>query len=87
MKKESPAVNCPKFQRQEAAIKGITETINSSKGAGEKAKSAEELKSAAEPLLSCEDYDAKDSACGICRLVARLRRKTADLIIRAGNLA
>ena len=87
MEKESRAISCPKFQRQEDAIKSITDTINAAKGAAEKAEFAGELKKAVDVLLSCKDHDNEKFDCRNCHLIAYIRQKTADLIIRAKNLA
>ncbi|MEI6633061.1 MAG: hypothetical protein WCP22_04485 [Chlamydiota bacterium] len=87
MEKESRAIGCPKFLRQEDAIKGITDTLNAAKGAAAKAEFAGELKKAVDLLLSCEDHDDKESDCRNCHFIGQIRRKTADLIMRARNLA
>jgi len=87
MEKESRAISCPKFQRQEDAIKSIADTINAAKGVAAKAEFAGELKKAVDILLSCEDHNDNKFDCKNCHLIAYVRRKTADLIIRARNLA
>jgi len=38
-------------------------------------------------LLSCEKYDEKSLNCKNCHFIANLRKKTADLIIKAKKLA
>lgn len=86
MKKESRVISCPKFQRQEDAIKSIADTINAAKGAAAKAEFAGELKKAVGVLLSCEDNDDEKFDCKNCHLIAYIRQKTADLIIRAKSL-
>jgi len=68
-------------------IKDITEKINKAKGVQEKAGFAEELGKEVDVLLSCQDYDSKKLDCKNCNLIANLRKKTADLIIKAKKLA
>ncbi|NQT32097.1 MAG: hypothetical protein HQ594_00315, partial [Candidatus Omnitrophica bacterium] len=53
----------------------------------EKAKFAEELKKEVDVFISCPDYDEKKLDCQNCRFVAKLRMKTADLIIKTKKLA
>jgi len=87
MFKEEPEISCPAFQKQEPIIKDITDKINMAKGVLEKAKFAEELLEEVNVLLSCPDYNGKKLDCKNCHLIANLRKKTADLIIKAKKLA
>jgi len=87
MFKEEPEISCPAFQKQELIIKDITDKINMAKGVLEKAKFAEELLEEVNVLLSCPDYNGKKLDCKNCHLIANLRKKTADLIIKAKKLA
>jgi hypothetical protein len=80
-------ISCPIFRKQEPAIKKIIEKINMSKVAQEKARFAEELQAEVEVLLWCPDYDGKRLDCKNCRFIANLRKKTADLIIKAKKIA
>lgn len=80
-------VNCAIFKKQELLIKDITDKINRSKGVREKAGFAEELKEAVDVILSCPDYDKGTLDCKNCRLIANLRKRTANLIIKAKRLA
>jgi hypothetical protein len=58
-----------------------------SKDVKEKAEFADELQREVEVLLNCADYDDKKSDCKNCRFIANLRKKTADIIIKAKKLA
>lgn len=87
MPREDTKMNCPAFQKQESVIKDITAKINKAKGVQEKAIFAEELQKAVSVLLSCSDYDEKSLDCKNCRFIANVRKKTADLIIKAKRLA
>jgi hypothetical protein len=85
--REETKINCQIFQKQEPVINGITDKINNSKGVQEKAKFAEELQREIEVLLSCQDFKSENLDCKNCHFIANLRKKTADLIIKAKKLA
>lgn len=84
---EEQEVNCEIFQKQEVVIKEITDKINAAKDISEKASLAGEMRKEAEVLLACENYDDEKSDCRNCEFIADLRKKTADLIIKAKKLA
>jgi len=86
MDKDNPKINCPIFQKQEPVIKELTNNINNAKGVQEKARVSEEFKKEIGVLLSCSDYDEKRLDCSSCRFIANLRKRTADLIIKAKKL-
>lgn len=87
MSKESAEINCPTFQKQEPVIEEITAKINDAKGVLKKADFAEELQQEVNILLSCTDYDQQSTDCSNCRFIANMRKKTADLVIKAKKLA
>jgi hypothetical protein len=87
MEEDNAKISCPTFQKQEPLIKDITDKINKAKGVQEKARFAEELQKEVDVLLSCPDYDGKSLDCKSCHFIANLRKKTADLIIKAKRLA
>ena len=87
MDENKSKIGCPTFQKQESVIKDITDKINGAKGVHEKAGFAEEIEKEVDVLLSCPDYDDKSLDCKNCHFIANLRKKTADLIIRAKKLA
>ncbi len=87
MEENKSKISCPTFQKQEPVIKDITDKINQAKGVLEKARFAEELQKEVEVLLSCPDYDGKRLDCKNCHFIANLRKKTANLIIKAKKLA
>ena len=87
MHKEETKINCSIFQKQESVIKEITDKINMAKGVQEKAKNALELQKEVDMFLSCPDYDREKLDCKNCRFIANLRKKTANLIIKAKKLA
>jgi hypothetical protein len=87
MPKEDAKINCPIFQKQELVIKDITAKINNVKDVLEKVEFAERLQEEVNALLCCQDYDGKSTDCNNCHFVAKVRTKTADLIIKAERLA
>ena len=87
MPKESAKIKFSTFQKQEPAIEDITAKINDAKDVVKKAEFAEELREEVNILLSCPDYDEKSIDCKNCRFIANVRKKTADLIIKARKLA
>lgn len=87
MGKEDAKISCAIFQKQEAVIKDITGKINAIEGVTGKAIFAEELRKEVDVLLSCRDYKDTRIDCKNCRTIADLRKKTADIIIKAKKLA
>ncbi len=79
-------ISCPTFQKQEPVIKDITDRINIGETVLEKATFAEELQEEVNVLLSCTNYDKASINCKNCHFIANLRKKTANLIIKAKKL-
>ena len=86
MDKKETSINCPTFQKQEIAIRDITNKINAIQGISGKAVFAEELQKEADVLLSCPDYKDTVPYCKNCRFIASLRKKTVNVIIKAKKL-
>lgn len=87
MPRENAKINCPAFQKQEHVIEDITAKLNEAEGVQKKAAFAVELQEEVGMLISCSDYDKKSLDCRNCRFIANLRKRTADLIIKAKKLA
>ncbi len=87
MEENEAKISCLTFQKQEPLIKHITDKINMSKDVKEKAEFADELRKEVDVLLNCTEYDEKVLDCKNCHFIANLRKKTADLIIKAKKLA
>jgi hypothetical protein len=87
MSRENAKINCPAFQKQEPVIEDITAKINKADSVGKKAAFAEELQKEVGILISCLDYDKRSADCRNCRFIANVRKRTADLIIKAKKLA
>jgi len=87
MFKEDAKINCPTFQKQEPVIEDITAKINRARDVLEKAEFARKLQEEVDVLLCCPNYNEKSADCSNCRFIANVRKKTADLIIKAKKLA
>jgi predicted metallo-beta-lactamase superfamily hydrolase len=85
--REEPKINCPIFQKQELLIKDITDKINKTKAIQEKAEFAEELQKKIDALSNCADFKKDNLNCTSCHFVANLRKRAANLIIKAKKLA
>jgi hypothetical protein len=85
--KDKDKVSCTVFQKQEAVAKDITNKINAIEGVTGKAVFAEELRKEMDVLLSCQDHKDTNLDCKNCHFIAKLRKKTADFIIKAKKLA
>jgi len=79
-------INCSIFQKQESVMQDIVEKINNVKEVQGKAELAEEMQNEVNVILLCPEYDENDLDCENCRFIASLRKKTADLIIKANKL-
>lgn len=87
MSKKDAKINCLVFQKQEPVIADITAKINNAEDVLEKADFAEKLQKEVDVLLSCPEHNEKSKDCSNCRFIANLRKKTADLVIKAKKLA
>lgn len=87
MKKKSE-IDCPVelFSEQEPKIERLTQAINQASSPEEKGTHAQDLLDAVNVLLDCEHYDETNENCQICRAIAKLRRKTARLVVKASHL-
>ncbi|MBU4345754.1 MAG: hypothetical protein KKH29_00320 [Candidatus Omnitrophica bacterium] len=86
-KEQHEKISCPVFQKQETAIKDITDKINKTERVQEKVRFAQELQKEVDVLLSCPDYKSESLDCESCRFLGELRKRTAELIIKAKKLA
>lgn len=87
MTDEQPSISCPKFRVQESIIARLTQQINAARTVAEKAPKAEGLIEVVEELLDCCEYEEESLDCRLCHNFSELRKKTAELILKAGRLA
>ena len=83
-----PNISCPTglFARQEGEVMRLTGAINQAPRAAEKAAWAQVLVEVVDVLLECEQYDEGSLHCRLCEEFSELRRKTAALVVKAGQL-
>ncbi len=86
MPSEKPKITCSIFQKQEQVIKEITDKINKAKEFKVKIEYAKELLKEVNVLLLCPEFDETNLNCKNCQIIANLRKKVADLIIKAQKL-
>ncbi len=86
MHKEETKISCLAFQRKETIIRDFTDRINAVKIVQEKARFAEEIQKEVDVFLSCAGYKKESLDCKNCHFIANLRKKTANIIIKAKEL-
>jgi hypothetical protein len=81
-------IHCPidLFPRQETEVSRLTEAINQARTAAGKVPFAEAMIETVHMLLACEAYDEGSMDCRLCRQFSQLRRKTAEVVVKAGRL-
>lgn len=79
-------IKCAIFQSKNEIIAGITKAINEAEEVEKKAHLADGLIKEVETLLICKHFDEKRADCKICHYIAKLRKQTANLIIKAKQL-
>lgn len=81
-------ISCPigLFPRQEAEVEILTRSINQASGAAQKMPYAQSLIEVVDILLACESFSPDSEDCHFCRNFSELRRKTAALVVKAGQL-
>jgi len=86
MKKPEQEINCSIFLKREWTIKQLTRDINEAKSISDKADRAMHLKNEVEMLLSCEKYDQKSEDCKNCQTISKMRKQTAELLLKVKEL-
>ena len=84
--KDIKKIKCPIFKAKNEEIEGVTKAINEVENIEKKAYFVERLMGEVENLLSCEHFDEEKAECKICHYIANLRKKTANLILKAKEL-
>lgn len=86
MQGEKDKIDCKIFKIQDTIIKDITNKINKIEGAEGKSVFAEVLQCEAGILLSCPEYSKNNIDCKNCHFISKVRKNTANLIIKANKL-
>ena len=83
---EGSTIKCQIFQKQNLIVRELTNKINETETIQKKTKLAEELGKEVDVLILCSNYDDKSLDCTNCRFISNVRKKTANLIIKARKL-
>jgi len=84
--KKIKKIKCPVFTSKNEEIEKINEAINEAGEIGEKARLAERLIKEMDELINCKLFDVERAECKICHYIADLRKRTANLILKAKEL-
>ena len=87
MTDEEVSIHCPIFRAQESTCVRLTERINVARTLTEKMTAVLELINAVQELLDCDEYDEQATDCQYCHRFSALRKKTAELALKAGDIA
>ena len=87
MHQEQDKISCSIFQKQEPIIKKFTDRLNKVKDYQHKIELASDLSRYVDMLLVCSEYNTAAIDCKNCRFISNLRKKTAELIIKAKKIA
>ena len=79
-------IKCVIFQAKNEVIERVTQAINEAANIKEKAVIAQKLLNEVEELLACKHFIRKKAECKICHYIAKLRKRTGNLIIKAKQL-
>ncbi len=86
MHQEQNGISCATFQKQEPIIKEFADRLNKAKDYQQKQELASDLSRYIDMLLECLEYNANSLDCKNCRFISNIRKKTADIIIKAKGL-
>ncbi|MBI5306348.1 hypothetical protein HZB04_02075 [Candidatus Wolfebacteria bacterium] len=84
--KKIKKIKCPIFTSKNEEIEKINKAINEAGEIGGKARLAERLIKEVDELINCKLFDEKRVDCKICHYIADLRKRTANLILKAKEL-
>jgi len=80
-------IRCSIFQKQEPVIKEFTDMLNKANGYQRKVELASDLLRNVDVLLNCSEYNPNTLDCKNCRFISNLRKKAANIVIKARKLA
>lgn len=79
-------MSCLIVQKHEENFRAITRRINAANGADREAECAERMKEEVETLLKCAKRNASKAECRHCHILAKNRKDTVKLIMKAQEL-
>jgi len=77
----SKKISCPNFHNQYSRLLDDRKKINRSVRSMEKTIYAEDYEEHLKTLLNCQNYDLHKPDCRNCRIVANLKKKSAEILI------
>jgi len=86
MHQEQDRIACSIFQQKEPIIKEFIDRLNEVEDYQHKVELASDLSRYVDMLLECLEYNANSLDCKNCRFISNLRKKTANIIIKAKEL-
>jgi hypothetical protein len=86
MHQEQDRIACSIFQQKELSIKEFTDRLNKVEDYQHKIELASDLSRYVDMLLECLEYNVNSLDCKNCRFISNLRKKTANVIIKAKEL-
>jgi len=86
MHREQDRITCSIFQQKEPIIKEFADRLNGVEDYQHKVELASDLSRYVDMLLECSEYNADSLDCKNCRFISNLRKKTANIIIKAKEL-
>ncbi len=86
MHQEQDKISCSIFQKQEPIIKEFTDRLNKVKDYQQKQELASDLSRYVDMVLECLEYNVDSLDCKNCRFISNLRKKAANIIIKAKGL-
>jgi uncharacterized protein YeeX (DUF496 family) len=86
MHREQDRITCSIFQQKEPIIKEFTDRLNKVKDYQQRQELASDLSRYVDMLLECLEYNVNSLDCKNCRFISNLRKKTANIIIKAKEL-
>jgi len=79
-------IKCPIFCYKNQSMESYTGAINEEKNIQKKAYLAACLIREADALLTCQYVNKRKIDCRICQKISEIRKKTAELIVKAQEL-
>lgn len=79
-------ITCSIFQQKEPIIKEFASRLNEVEDYQQRQELASDLSRCVDMLLECLEYIADSLDCKNCRFISNLRKKTANIIIKAKEL-
>lgn len=79
-------IECILFLEYREKIEGLSRSISGAKIISNEVDKARELLKIINKLLKCSKYDIEKEDCENCRFILRLRKETAESIIRVNRI-